>query len=108
MMKKEDGRIDWSRSAEEIHNQVRGLDPWPGAYTTLNGELLKLAETSPEADSGGEPGTLSSQQTSMAYACGLRQRLLAIQRAAAGRPQTSGGGRFSAWLPPANRRMMLE
>ncbi len=58
MMKKEDGRIDWHRSAIEIHNQVRGLDPWPGAYTTLNGELLKLAGTSPQTGEGGVPGSI--------------------------------------------------
>lgn len=57
MLKKEDGRIDWGRSAEEIHNQVRGLDPWPGAYTGLDGEVLKIADTVPEAG-GGEPGTV--------------------------------------------------
>ncbi len=42
MLQKEDGRIDWSRPAAAIHNQVRGLDPWPGAFTYLGGELLKV------------------------------------------------------------------
>ncbi len=57
MLKKEDGRIDWRRRAEEIHNQVRGLDPWPGAYTCLDGEVLKIADTAPE-EGVGEPGTI--------------------------------------------------
>jgi methionyl-tRNA formyltransferase len=70
MLKKEDGRIDWSRSAVEIHNQVRGLDPWPGAYTTLEGEVLKLAATAP-ADGGGEPGTvLAAAADGVRVACG--------------------------------------
>jgi methionyl-tRNA formyltransferase len=59
MLKKEDGRIDWRRSAAELHNQVRGLDPWPGAYTCLDGEVLKIARTAPEAG-GGEPGVIVS------------------------------------------------
>lgn len=63
MLKKEDGRIDWGRSAAEIHNQVRGLDPWPGAYTGLDGEVLKIAETAPEAGTGG-PGTVVSADSS--------------------------------------------
>jgi methionyl-tRNA formyltransferase len=71
MMKKEDGRIDWSRSAPEIHNQVRGLDPWPGAYTSLDGELLKLARTAPQNHSAAPPGTvISADRTGVRIACG--------------------------------------
>lgn len=39
---REDERIDWSQSAEHIYNQVRGLNPFPGAFTTWNGEVLKI------------------------------------------------------------------
>src|SRR5438477_193460 len=38
MLKKEDGRIDWKRSAREIYNRMRGFAPWPGAYTTFRGQ----------------------------------------------------------------------
>ncbi|MBI5236284.1 MAG: methionyl-tRNA formyltransferase [Deltaproteobacteria bacterium] len=41
-LKKEDGRIDWTRSAKEIYNLMRGVTPWPGAYTFLNGKTLKI------------------------------------------------------------------
>ena len=34
ILKKENGRIDWTRTPREVHNQVRGLQPWPGAYTS--------------------------------------------------------------------------
>ncbi len=71
MLKKEDGRIDWSRSAAEIHNQVRGLDPWPGAYTGLGGEVLKVARTIPEAGDGGTFGkVLSAGADGVRVACG--------------------------------------
>ena len=36
LLKKEDGLIDWTRAAAAIHNQVRGLQPWPGAYTGVS------------------------------------------------------------------------
>jgi len=39
---KEDGRIDWSRPAAEIAARVRGFAPWPGAWTTLEGKVLKV------------------------------------------------------------------
>ncbi len=71
MMKKEDGRINWGCSAVEVHNQIRGLDPWPGAYTSLNGELLKLARTSPENTDGGKPGSIiSADNNGVSIACG--------------------------------------
>ena len=70
MMKKEDGLIDWTCSAQEIHNQVRGLDPWPGAYTMLDGEVLKIAATAVE-EGAGEPGTiLSADKSGVRIACG--------------------------------------
>ncbi|MHB8963340.1 MAG: methionyl-tRNA formyltransferase [Saccharofermentanales bacterium] len=39
---KEDGRIDWSQTAPDIHNRVRGCYPWPGAFTTLGGRRMKI------------------------------------------------------------------
>jgi methionyl-tRNA formyltransferase len=39
---KEDGRIDWTRSAVEIERQVRAFNPWPSAYTQLGGLMLKI------------------------------------------------------------------
>ncbi len=47
MLRKEMGNIDWTKSAEEIGRLVRGLNPWPSAYTHWNGKMLKIwmAET---------------------------------------------------------------
>jgi len=46
ILKKEDGRIDWNRPAQEIHNRMRGFAPWPGAYTAFRGQTCHLwAET---------------------------------------------------------------
>ncbi|GIQ67689.1 methionyl-tRNA formyltransferase [Xylanibacillus composti] len=42
---REDERIDWSKSAAAIHNQVRGLNPWPVAFTTLDGQVWKIWRT---------------------------------------------------------------
>jgi len=44
-LKKEDGLIDWNEPAAVIHNKVRGLLPWPGAYTDLSGRKLKILQT---------------------------------------------------------------
>lgn len=59
MLKKEMGEIDWTKSAVEIERLVRGLNPWPSAYTHLDGKTLKIwqADVEPEG-SGKEPGTV--------------------------------------------------
>ena len=42
LLKKEDGVIDWEKSAEKIYNHIRGMNPWPGAFTYLDGKILKV------------------------------------------------------------------
>jgi methionyl-tRNA formyltransferase len=42
ILKKEDGRIDWSNPAQQIHNLIRGFQPWPGAQTSFRGQSLHL------------------------------------------------------------------
>ncbi len=42
ILKKEDGRIDWTLPAQTIHNLIRGLQPWPGAFTMFRGQSLHL------------------------------------------------------------------
>ena len=44
MLRKEDGLINWGMTALEINNRVRGLTPWPGAYTFLGNDLVKIIE----------------------------------------------------------------
>ncbi|MCC8102055.1 MAG: methionyl-tRNA formyltransferase [Clostridiales bacterium] len=54
MLTKEDGQIDWSMCAQAIECRIRGLDPWPGAWTRFHGKLLKIwkAEVVGEAVEG--------------------------------------------------------
>ncbi|NOZ63852.1 MAG: methionyl-tRNA formyltransferase, partial [Caldiserica bacterium] len=58
LLSKKTGKIDWEKSAREIYNLVRGLNPWPTAYTFLNGKRLILwkIDVVAEEDRGGEPG----------------------------------------------------
>ena len=55
------GNIDWSRTAEEIERLIRGLNPWPSAYTGWNGKTMKIweAEVAPQGETAvQEPGTV--------------------------------------------------
>ena len=44
LLRKADGLVDWTRPAGQVHDLVRGMTPWPGAHTTLDGKRLKLLE----------------------------------------------------------------
>jgi methionyl-tRNA formyltransferase len=66
---KETCRIDWNKNAEEIHNLVRGLSPYPTAFTELKGKdgniQLKIFETKPEKQSHSlQPGAIESDNKS--------------------------------------------
>jgi methionyl-tRNA formyltransferase len=57
-LSKEDGLIDWSGDARSVHNRIRGVTPWPGAYTFLpDGRVLKVFESRIESEGGkASPG----------------------------------------------------
>jgi methionyl-tRNA formyltransferase len=56
-LKKSDGLIDWSMPARRLHNFIRGVTPWPGAYTFLNKQRIKITRTDP-VDGRGRPGII--------------------------------------------------
>lgn len=64
--------MDWGRPARELHNQVRGLIPWPAAVTELNGTRCKIFSTSVlEETTGKEPGTvIAADKKGLKIACG--------------------------------------
>ncbi|KAB2337457.1 methionyl-tRNA formyltransferase [Cytobacillus depressus] len=58
-IKREQEKIDWSKTGEEIYNHVRGLNPWPVAYTSLNGSVIKIWWTEKvNIDANEAPGTI--------------------------------------------------
>lgn len=71
-LKKEDGRLDWSQAAETVVNRVRGVTPWPGAVTTLGGELLKVWKAAPGPPGlSGRPGeVVAAGEDGLVVACG--------------------------------------
>lgn len=65
LLKKEHEKIDWARSARAIHDHVRGMDPWPGAYTICDGRVLKIWQTRlirEQSLAKGVPGEILSVQ----------------------------------------------
>ena len=74
-------RIDWGKPAAAVHNHVRGLSPFPGAWFELGGVRIK-ALRSERADRGGKPGTTLDDRLTVACGDGA-VRLLEVQRAGA-------------------------
>lgn len=76
---KEMGHIRWDKGAEEIHNLVRGLQPWPGAYTFYKGKLLKILATavSGEDSPAGQAGQiLKIDQSGLTVATATKNLLI--------------------------------
>jgi methionyl-tRNA formyltransferase len=91
LLKKEDGRIDWNRPAQEIYNRLRGFDPWPGAYTSFRGQTCHLwAEPfSLRTLTGSAPGTLLQEDRQILIACGHATLLRLLSVKVQGRKQVS-------------------
>jgi methionyl-tRNA formyltransferase len=71
ILKKEDGRIDWSWTARDIFNRSRGFVPWPGTYTTWRGGALNIWKCRPvDEHHDGAPGQLRADRKRLMVACG--------------------------------------
>jgi methionyl-tRNA formyltransferase len=84
-IKKQDGHIDWNQPARAIWNRVRGLVPWPGAFTYLPGQphphLLKLWQAEVVDRSGASGEVLQADKTGIVVGCGCEAlRILILQR----------------------------
>lgn len=72
ILKKEDGRVRWGQEARAVHDHVRGMRPWPGAFTQARGKTLKLlrARVGPGQGAAAEPGTvLMADSSGLVVAC---------------------------------------
>ena len=75
---KEEARIDWTRSARQIDCHIRGLSPWPGAWTEAKGERLKILHAMPVLDRGSPGEGLTDD---LVIGCGEGAlKLLKVQR----------------------------
>ena len=78
ILKKEDGRIDWSRTARQTYNRMRGFTPWPGAFTTFRGQTCHLWGRPDRAVAAGNPiapGEISHSSEGIFVGCGEGTRL---------------------------------
>ncbi|WP_041448062.1 methionyl-tRNA formyltransferase [Anaeromyxobacter sp. Fw109-5] len=91
ILEKEDGRVDWTRSARRIRDRLRAFTPWPGATTTLDGRSVKLLEVREEPEAAGalaaDPGAAALVPgRGVAVRCGDGTALLVTRLQPEGRP----------------------
>lgn len=98
LLRKEDGRIDWTRTAREIFNRMRAFVPWPGAYTSFRGQNCHLwgepvSNGLPAAElplrKGASPGTLFVHGNEIMVDCGSGTLLRLLHVKMEGRKQVS-------------------
>src|SRR5207245_9343788 len=97
LLSREDGRVDWSRTAAELDARRRAFTPWPGAWTTVDGAVLNIQSARPVAGSGAR-GTLL-QGTTVACGEGTAWELLEVQ------PEGKKRMPAPAWLQGARLKL---
>ncbi len=79
LLTKEDGRVDWTQSAQEIDRQVRALNPWPGVFCEHDGKRVKILEALPVDEQSDQPfGTILNREGDVSCSDGTL-RLIKIQ-----------------------------
>ncbi|WP_171238801.1 methionyl-tRNA formyltransferase [Ruegeria sp. HKCCA5763] len=101
---KSEARIDWSRPSVEVDRKIRGLSPFPGAWTEMDGERIKLL-ASRLAEGQGAPGEVLNQDLHVACGQGAVE-LLRLQRAGKGAQDRETFLR--GWAIPTGTRLSSE
>lgn len=70
MLKRENGRIDWSVTAAEIYNRIRGFDSWPGAFTSFRGHICHIWGRPENLQQTSDPGVLATSSGEIHISCG--------------------------------------
>jgi len=100
ILTKEDGMIDWGRPASDIHCLVRGMRPWPSAWTKLGGNTLKV-HAAGVCEGLGRPGQiLRTDSDGLEVACGQGSLLITSLQAEGGRRMDAGEYLRGHALPP--------
>ncbi|MDB4353762.1 methionyl-tRNA formyltransferase [Akkermansiaceae bacterium] len=68
---REDGKIDWSKSAEQVERMIRAFDPWPGSFSVFGGKRLKVFPPCEVGEGNGHPGeVLENEEGKLEVSCG--------------------------------------
>ena len=107
ILTKEDGRVDFSRPATQIHNRLRGFQPWPGATTQFRGKGLKIIVARPSSSSVPvlAPGELRWHEAQLFVGCGSGTTLELLQVQPEGKKPITPGEFVSGYRPATGERL---
>ena len=95
ILKKEEGLINWTRTASEIYNRFRGFNPWPGAYTLFRGQQLSITAAKPVE---------ARQNKKWIVECGAATLLELTEVQLAGKKRMSGEAFLNGYKPAADEK----
>ena len=107
ILKKEDGQIDFHRTAAEIHNRLRGFQPWPGATARFRGKNLKIVAAREELHPPATlaPGELRWDSEKLVAGCGGATRLELLEVQPEGKRAISAREFVSGYRPVSGERL---
>ena len=106
ILKKEDGRIDFSRTATEILNRLRGFQPWPGAYSQFRSKNLQIRQAT-ALDQAAPPAELRVDGTHLFVGCGEGTAIEIVELQLEGKKRTSASDFVRGYRPQSGERLDL-
>ena len=106
ILKKEDGRMDFSRSAYELFNRMRGFRPWPGAFTTFKGKNMQVHRAEPVVNADRfPPGSIAVHDARVVVECGQDTALNLIEVQLDGKRRMSAQEFLNGYRPKPGDRL---
>ena len=106
ILKKEDGLVDFSRSATEIFNRIRGFQPWPGAYTKFRGKTLQIVRARPAIEATPQ-AELHAQADRLLVGCAHNTSLELLEIQLEGKKRSSAGDFIRGYRPHLGEKLGL-
>ena len=104
ILRKEDGLVDFSRTASEIYNRIRGFQPWPGAYTKFRGKNLQIVKARPAGDTL-PPGELNASADRLLVGCGHDASLELFEVQLEGKKRSSARDFIHGYRPQPGEKL---
>ena len=98
ILKKEDGLLDWSQSATTLANRIRGLSPWPGAFTFVNGDRWGIWKVQVKEHDGNAAWPSKDNSSAPGTIMGVTKHAILVQ--------TGHGMLYLIEIQPANKKRM--
>jgi methionyl-tRNA formyltransferase len=104
ILKKEDGLVDFSRSADEIFNRIRGFQPWPRAYTKFRGKTLQILKAHPTAVTAPS-AELKIENDRLLVGCGQNSSLELLELQLEGKKRTLARDFIHGYRPKVGEKL---